>query len=546
MYQSLRSGRTGGGGAAWRTASLLAILLLAATAALVSISGETAADSGDETVTWSFSGEREVEHSREVPRSKVTGAKAEHVSAGSEFAYALTLSSNLKGWGLNHVGQLNTPDSMVWPGNVNVRRSNRSLVEVEQTTYSQVDAGALHTCAVTSQGELECWGKNSHGQTNVPMRMLVQQDDPSLPTPKYAKVSAGGEHTCALRDSGDVICWGSNVFGQSATPDGDFTDVSAGGQHTCAVERSGEVVCWGNNASGQTVEPSGGSYHSISAGDNHSCAINAEGGALCWGSNLRRQEYPPAGEYTQITSGSWHACALWTEDDAPKRGAPSVKGNQSPPGNVDCWGDNSGGKATPPRGVNFAQISAGGTFTCGVRTDGYLQCWGYGSAAKMAPTINRWTETESWMETENTSWTETETVDLPAHGRVIARTSEDGAMEFRFQVARPGPDNDSFVQVFRRFVPSDGSLTVGRWYYSDVLTFNEVVEPPAGAIETEPVTIKCEIGRIGIRLLQTGHIELALMKLDGSIKAIPQNHNRIPNPAEVGVWWRTDYVRFID
>lgn len=75
-----------------------------------------------------------------------------------------------------------------------------------------------------------------------------------------------------------------------------------------------ELICWGNNKHGQTNEPARGSFHSISDGASHSCAVNAEGGALCWGSNVKGQEYPPAGEHTQITSGSWHICALWTFD----------------------------------------------------------------------------------------------------------------------------------------------------------------------------------------------------------------------------------------
>ena len=40
------------------------------------------------------------------------------------------------------------------------------------------------------------------------------------------------------------------------------------------------------------------------------------------------------------------------------------------------------GQATPPSG-EFASVSAGGLHTCGVRTDGAVECWGdddYGQA----------------------------------------------------------------------------------------------------------------------------------------------------------------------
>ena len=491
-------------------------------------------------MTWTFEGERQVE--KQV--TSLSGTTATQVSSGSEFAYATRPNDTLLGWGLNHAGQLDHPSPSVWPGNVNNRESNRSLVETIPATYSQVDAGDLHACAVTVQGELECWGNNSHGQTNVPMRLLVRALDPQIPTPQYIKVSAGGEHTCALRDLGEtneLLCWGSDAHGQSTVPSGDFIDVSAGGQHTCAVNSDNEVICWGKNSNGQTNEPSHGSYHSISAGGSHSCAINSTGGALCWGSNMKGQEYPPAGEYTQITSGSWHACALWTTDAPPLRGSPHVLGNQSPPGNVDCWGDNSGDKATPPAGVNFTQISAGGTFTCGIRAaDSFIQCWGYGGAGSKRP--HKMVSTV--METEDTKWSETHDISLPTTGRVLAKAYADGSLEFSFQVVRAGPDNDSFIEVFRRFVPNDGSLTVGRWYYSDMLSFVEVVQPPEGALETDPAEVQCDVGRIAIRLLPTGHIELALMQDDGELHIIPGNHNRLPTPAEIGVWWRTDQIRF--
>ncbi len=54
---------------------------------------------------------------------------------------------------------------------------------------------------------------------------------------------------------------------------------------------------------------------------------------------------------------------------------------------------------------------------------------------------------------------------------------------------------------------------------------------------------KVDVGRIAVRLLKSGHMELALMTTDGMVTAnIPANHNRIPNPAELGKWWRTDRI----
>ena len=127
------------------------------------------------------------------------------------------------------------------------------------------------------------------------------------------------------------------------------------------------------------------------------------------------QEYPPAGEYTQISAGRWHACAIHTWDDFPMRavnpeapepaalqavdasGRPieptlQISLSDGTPANLDCWGndaspDGSGGlintgRAVPPSALyrrivddsrlaefktpGWNQISAGGTFSCGI------------------------------------------------------------------------------------------------------------------------------------------------------------------------------------
>ena len=44
-------------------------------------------------------------------------------------------------------------------------------------------------------------------------------------------------------------------------------------------------------------------------------------------------------------------------------------------GAIECWGSNEYGQAAPPGG-NFTSVSAGAVHTCGVGTDGAVECWG--------------------------------------------------------------------------------------------------------------------------------------------------------------------------
>jgi hypothetical protein len=111
-------------------------------------------------------------------------------------------------------------------------------------TYAQISAGSQHTCAVRTDGSLECWGNNSRGQATPPAGT------------GYKQVSGGRYHTCAVRTDGSLACWGYDWHGQATPPAGTgFARVSAGGSHTCALRTDGSLACWGRESFGEANPP---------------------------------------------------------------------------------------------------------------------------------------------------------------------------------------------------------------------------------------------------------------------------------------------------
>mmetsp|Transcript_28794 Transcript_28794/g.24190 ORF Transcript_28794/g.24190 Transcript_28794/m.24190 type:complete len:94 (-) Transcript_28794:144-425(-) len=84
----------------------------------------------------------------------------------------------------------------------------------------KLSLGLNHTCALryssgrgVAQNELSCWGSNVEGQSWV--KEEVGQSS--------LEVCAGQLHTCAITLDGNMKCWGWNHFGQCAVPGESFT-----------------------------------------------------------------------------------------------------------------------------------------------------------------------------------------------------------------------------------------------------------------------------------------------------------------------------------
>ncbi len=129
-----------------------------------------------------------------------------------------------------------------------------------------IAGGDGHSCALTNSGDVKCWGWNAYRQLGdgTTSDRLTPVDVRGLAS-RVTAIAAGAVHTCALTRAGGVECWGVNSVGQLGdgttdirlTPVGvsglssGVTALAAGSGHSCALTSVGGVECWGSNFRGE-------------------------------------------------------------------------------------------------------------------------------------------------------------------------------------------------------------------------------------------------------------------------------------------------------
>lgn len=182
------------------------------------------------------------------------GVQFRSLVAGWDHTCGLTNNGNAFCWGLNTDGQLGD-DS---------RLDRLTPTLVRASIDSSLAAGTAHTCGIGG-GQVLCWGDNRFGQLGDGSTQGRPQPAPvqGLPGPA-TQIAAGAVHTCALVSDGSAYCWGQNLHGQlgdgsmqnatgatAVAGDIRFRSLHAGGALTCGLSTDGSQYCWGLNQHGQ-------------------------------------------------------------------------------------------------------------------------------------------------------------------------------------------------------------------------------------------------------------------------------------------------------
>ncbi len=142
------------------------------------------------------------------------------LSLGHFHSCARVAGSEARCWGSDAFGQIGngTPLANVdFPATVSNPSQSGAL-----TAVAGLDLGYDHSCASSLGGGAFCWGFNFYGQlgngqvgddSDVSIEVLASST-PGDALGNVQTLSAGREHTCALMTDNQVRCWGRNDQGQ--------------------------------------------------------------------------------------------------------------------------------------------------------------------------------------------------------------------------------------------------------------------------------------------------------------------------------------------
>ncbi len=327
------------------------------------------------------------------PVSLGAGRTATAVATGYNHTCVILDNGSVRCWGEGSTGALGYGNATDIGDNELPSAVGTVSIGAGRTAVA-IAAGGYHTCVILDTGAVRCWGfAGTAGVLGYGSTQTI--GDNELPSSvgtvnlgsgrTAVAISANDRATCAILDTGNVRCWGSNsagvtgnyttvgAVGDDETPatvpvlelgnGRTATAISVGYDHTCVVLDNGRIRCWGQNGSGrlgfpgssvigdneapseaQLVDLSGRRAISVDTAVIHTCAVLESAEVRCWG----------VGGSGELGYGN-----------------PNTIGDDEAPGSV--------GPVSLGGAQGAVAIATGDSFSCAVREDGALRCWGEGS-----------------------------------------------------------------------------------------------------------------------------------------------------------------------
>ncbi|XP_044503423.1 ultraviolet-B receptor UVR8 [Mangifera indica] len=240
------------------------------------------------------------------------------IACGGAHTLFLTDNGRVYATGLNDFGQLGISEN-----------TSYSLEPIEvsglEKKVDQISTGYYHSAAITVDGELYIWGKNSNGQLGLGKNAAKVVPVPTkigcLSGIFIKHVALGSEHSVAVTDGGEVLSWGGGGSGRLGhghkssilgflSSSSEYTprlikelekvkvkNVAAGLLHTACIDETGCVFIFGERAAAKMVfqdtknatTPSMISKlpyaEEVACGGYHTCVVTSGGDLYTWGSN---------------------------------------------------------------------------------------------------------------------------------------------------------------------------------------------------------------------------------------------------------------------
>lgn len=231
-----------------------------------------------------------------------------------------------------------------WPGAGALAYDSDVPVEVPGLADPvDVRVGGEHACALMAGGTVRCWGDNFFQALNG--STVPELSDAPVTVPGVLDaiaISVSALSTCALLSDGAVECWGAYEGRSAVSPSGSTAVIGSNYAGHCLLRADMVSGCWradrddtGWDDAPDVVIPRSraGSTELLAAGSLHACLLTFGGHVECVGDN--------------VDGSAGHPTALWVDEPHRIGGLADVAGLDGDflaycavdgDGAVHCWG----------------------------------------------------------------------------------------------------------------------------------------------------------------------------------------------------------------